>query len=146
MICKLAHQNEKEIMAFGFLPEKTFIFSNYETFDNNFYRVVVEMMKRTTGNQIRGTYGLNLDNSIGQLSWPCFQMACRESIFQNKSLINEICNTIFTVCKQFNENPEFAATTIQSFYDLELQDIKTWLQSIHWTEQKRLIDFNRYEF
>jgi tryptophanyl-tRNA synthetase len=71
----LAHQNIKDIIAFDFLPDRTFIFSNYETFNNNFYRVVVEMMKRTTGNQIRGTYGLNLDNSIGQLSWPCFQMA-----------------------------------------------------------------------
>lgn len=71
----LARDNAKHIIATGFDPERTFIFSNLETVGGDFYRIVVEIMKRTTGNQIRGTYGLDLNNNMGELSWPCFQAA-----------------------------------------------------------------------
>jgi tryptophanyl-tRNA synthetase len=35
----------------------------------------VLIMKQTSGNMIHGIYGLDLNNSIGQLSWPAFQAA-----------------------------------------------------------------------
>jgi len=72
---RLAYKNSKDIIACGFNPDKTFIFSNLETVGGSLYKNIVHIMKHTTGNQIKGIYGLNLDNSVGQLSWPCFQSA-----------------------------------------------------------------------
>lgn len=72
---KLAYENAKDILACGFDVEKTFIFSNTDTVGCDLYKTAVKLMSSITGNQIKGIYGLNLDNSIGQLSWPCFQAA-----------------------------------------------------------------------
>lgn len=71
----LSYQNAKDIIACGFHPDKTLIFSNLETLGGALYKNVAKIMKATTGNQIRGIYGLDLNNNIGQISWPCFQAA-----------------------------------------------------------------------
>lgn len=71
----LTRENAKDIIACGFDPQKTFIFSNLDTVGGDYYKVIVQIMKKTTGNQIRGIYGLNLDNNVGEISWPCFQAA-----------------------------------------------------------------------
>ena len=70
---RLAKENAKDIIACGFNPKKTFIFSNLETVGGAFYRNVVLVMKHTSGNMVHGIFGLDLNNSIGQISWPCFQ-------------------------------------------------------------------------
>jgi tryptophanyl-tRNA synthetase len=72
---RLAHENIKDIIACGFNPKKTWIFSNLETVGGSLYRNIVLVMNQTSGNMIHGIYGLDLNNSIGQLSWPCFQVA-----------------------------------------------------------------------
>ena len=72
---RLAYENAKDIIACGFNPDKTYIFSNLETVGGELYKNVVLTMKNMTGNQIRGTYGLTYDNNIGEFSWPCFQIA-----------------------------------------------------------------------
>lgn len=72
---RLTRKNAKDIIACGFNPKKTWIFSNLETVGGSLYRNVVLVMKHTSGNMIHGIYGLDLNNSIGQLSWPCFQAA-----------------------------------------------------------------------
>ncbi len=72
---RLTKQNAKDIIACGFNPQKTWIFSNLETVGGALYRNIVLVMKHTSGNMIHGIYGLDLNNSIGQLSWPCFQAA-----------------------------------------------------------------------
>ena len=72
---RLSYENSKDIIACGFNPDKTFIFSNLETLGGALYKNVVKIMKSTTGNQIKGIYGLTLDNNVGQISWPCFQAA-----------------------------------------------------------------------
>jgi len=72
---RLTRENAKDIIACGFNPKKTWIFSNLETVGGSLYRNVVQIMKNTTGNTIHGIYGLDLNNNIGQLSWPCFQAA-----------------------------------------------------------------------
>lgn len=71
---RLTYENAKDIIACGFNPEKTYIFSNFKTVSGELYANTVRLMK-ITGNQIRGIYGLNLDNTVGQISWPCFQCA-----------------------------------------------------------------------
>lgn len=72
---RLTYENAKDIIACGFNPHKTFIFSNLATVGGSLYRNIVLIMKQTSGNMIHGIYGLDLNNSIGQLSWPCFQAA-----------------------------------------------------------------------
>lgn len=72
---RMTHENAKDIIACGFNPKKTWIFSNLETVGGSFYRTIVLIMKQTSGNMIHGIYGLDLNNNIGQLSWPCFQAA-----------------------------------------------------------------------
>lgn len=72
---RLTYENAKDIIACGFNPQKTWIFSNLETVGGSLYKNIVLVMKQTSGNMIRGIYGLDLNNSVGQLSWPCFQTA-----------------------------------------------------------------------
>jgi len=88
---RLTRLNAKDIIACGFNPKKTWIFSNLETVGGSFYRNIVLVMKHTSGNMIHGIYGLDLNNSVGQLSWPCFQVAPSfstsfENIFQDRHL------------------------------------------------------------
>jgi tryptophanyl-tRNA synthetase len=70
---RLTRENAKDIIDYGFNPQKTFIFSNLETVGGALYRNVVLVMKHTSGNMVHGIFGLDLNNSIGQISWPCFQ-------------------------------------------------------------------------
>lgn len=70
---KLAYQNAVDIIACGFNPDKTYIFSNYRQLGKELYQNVVRINQCTTGNQIRGIYGLDLNCNMGQLSWPAFQ-------------------------------------------------------------------------
>ncbi len=72
---RLTRENAKDIIACGFNPKKTWIFSNLETVGGSLYRNIVLIMKHTTGNMIHGIFGLDLNNSIGELSWPSFQAA-----------------------------------------------------------------------
>src|SRR3972149_2097973 len=72
---KLTYQNARDIIACGFRLDKTFIYSNLEYMGGQLYSVTAKIMKSITGNQIRGIYGLNLDNNIGQLAWPPMQAA-----------------------------------------------------------------------
>lgn len=72
---KLSYENAKDIIACGFNPDKTYIFSNLETVGGDLYKVVVRLMSSFTTNQFNKTYGFDSSNTIGHLSWPCFQMA-----------------------------------------------------------------------
>lgn len=72
---RLGYQNAIDIIACGFDLDKTYIFSNYRQFGKELYQNVVRINQATTGNQIRGIYGLNLNNNMGELSWPAFQCA-----------------------------------------------------------------------
>ncbi len=72
---RLTRENAKDIIACGFNPKKTWIFSNLETVGGSLYRNIVLIMKHTSGNMIHGVFGLDLNNSVGQISWPCFQAA-----------------------------------------------------------------------
>jgi len=72
---RLAYANAKDIIACGFNLNKTWIFSNLETVGGSLYKNVVQVMRHTSGNMIHGIYGLDLNDSVGKLSWPCFQAA-----------------------------------------------------------------------
>jgi len=72
---RLGKENAKDIIACGFNPKKTWIFSDLETVGGSFYRNIVKVMKHTSGNMVHGIFGLDLNNSIGQISWPAIQAA-----------------------------------------------------------------------
>lgn len=92
---KLTYENAKDIIACGFDPDKTYIFSNYRSCGGDLYQNVVKISQTVTGNQIRGIYGLNLDDNMGKLMWPAFQCAPAfsnsfTSIFHKKGLFSEV--------------------------------------------------------
>ena len=62
--CKqFALQNASDIIAIGFDPKKTFIFADtdfiYGGHGMAFSQNIMEMGKKTTNNQIKGTFGFN---------------------------------------------------------------------------------------
>jgi tryptophanyl-tRNA synthetase len=72
---RLGYENAKDIIARGFDIKKTWIFLDSETVGGEYYKNIVRLQKLINGNQVRGTFGFNLDNNIGQLSWVCNQSA-----------------------------------------------------------------------
>ncbi|KAJ1550512.1 tryptophan--tRNA ligase [Cladochytrium tenue] len=54
---KFAYENAKDIIAFGFDPERTFIFSNFDYVGGAFYRNVQKIAKCITLNQARAAFG-----------------------------------------------------------------------------------------
>ena len=71
----MTYKNAKDIVACGFDPDRTLIFSNYRMFGQDLYWNAAKMEQSTTGNQLRGIYGLDLNNNAGEIGWPCRQCA-----------------------------------------------------------------------
>lgn len=64
--------NIKDIIAFGFRPERTFIFSNVE-YINKLYPNVLKVQKAVTLNQMRGIFGFSESDNIGKWAFPPVQ-------------------------------------------------------------------------
>lgn len=56
---KYTIENCMDIIAVGFDPKKTFIFSDLDFIGGAFYENMCRMAKRITINSIRGTFGFN---------------------------------------------------------------------------------------
>ena len=52
-------QNSKDIIAVGFDPKKTFIFSDLEFMGGDFYQNVVRISRCVTANQSKAIFGFN---------------------------------------------------------------------------------------
>jgi tryptophanyl-tRNA synthetase len=72
---RLSRENAKDIIACGFNLNKTYIFSNLESFGGKLYETTARIMKATSGNQMRGIYGPDIDRNVGTFMWPCMQCA-----------------------------------------------------------------------
>lgn len=74
---KLSYNNAKDIIALGFKPENTFIFSNLEHIGNNpaFYQNMIRIQRSVTFNQVKGIFGFGDSDSIGKISFPPTQAA-----------------------------------------------------------------------
>ncbi|GBG30157.1 Tryptophan--tRNA ligase, cytoplasmic [Hondaea fermentalgiana] len=70
----LAYENAKDIIAVGFDPKKTFIFSNID-YMGHLYETVLRIQKKVTLNQVKGAFGMTESMSIGQHSFPAIQAA-----------------------------------------------------------------------
>lgn len=75
-IYDLGFSNAKDIIACGFCPKKTFIFSNrdYSRFPE-MQKIVLDLMKKVNMNTIKSVFGLDMSSCAGQFMWPFYQMA-----------------------------------------------------------------------
>nr|XP_040567866.1 tryptophan--tRNA ligase, cytoplasmic-like isoform X1 [Lepeophtheirus salmonis] len=74
---KLAYENAKDIIALGFDPDKTFIFSDFEFLGQcpAFYQNIARIQKCVTYNQVKGIFGFDDSTCIGKISFPAIQAA-----------------------------------------------------------------------
>ncbi|KAI8480660.1 Tryptophan--tRNA ligase, cytoplasmic [Branchiostoma belcheri] len=74
---RLASENAKDIIAFGFDKEKTFIFSDIDYIGSSpdFYKTILRVEKCVTVNQVKGIFGFNDSDCIGKISFPAIQAA-----------------------------------------------------------------------
>ncbi|KAG8036920.1 hypothetical protein G9C98_004242 [Cotesia typhae] len=74
---KLAYENAKDIIAFGFDVKNTFIFSNLEHIGTNpaFYQNMIRIQKSVTFNQIKGIFGFGDSDPVAKIAFPPTQAA-----------------------------------------------------------------------
>ncbi|PAA83952.1 hypothetical protein BOX15_Mlig014398g1 [Macrostomum lignano] len=70
-------ENAKDIIALGFDPERTFIFSDLDYIGSSpeFYRNMCRVQKAVTFNQAKGIFGFTESDCIGKISFPAIQAA-----------------------------------------------------------------------
>lgn len=69
---RMGISNIKDIIAFGFDPERTFIFSNVE-YIQKLYPNVLKVQKAVTLNQMRGIFGFSESDNVGKWAFPPVQ-------------------------------------------------------------------------
>ncbi|KAI9337009.1 hypothetical protein DFJ73DRAFT_849564 [Zopfochytrium polystomum] len=72
---KFAVENAKDIISFGFDPERTFIFSDFDYVGGMFYRNVQRIAKCITLNQARAAFGFVDTDNIGKVHFCSIQAA-----------------------------------------------------------------------
>ncbi|KAI1358780.1 tryptophanyl-tRNA synthetase [Xylaria arbuscula] len=68
-----SHDNCKDIIAVGFDPDKTFIFSDYEYMGGAFYKNVTRFSKLVTWNVAKAVFGFNESSNIGKIHFASIQ-------------------------------------------------------------------------
>ena len=163
---RLARENAKDIIACGFNLNKTYIFSNLESFGGKLYETTARIMKATTGNQILGTYGPDIVRNVGKFVWPCMQCAPAFSqsfpfIFGDKKVICLVPMAIdqapyFRMARDFAQKKKqfLKPATIHSQFLVALEGIRTKMSttgssvSIFLTDTEKQIrkKINKYGF
>ena len=70
----LTAENAKDIIACGFLPDRTFIFSDLE-YVGRMYPNIVRIWKAVTVNQVNGVFGFDGGSNSGKIAFPAIQAA-----------------------------------------------------------------------
>ena len=70
----LGYENAADIIACGFDPARTFIFSDLD-YIAHMYRNVLRVQKAVTSSQARGIFGFTGDTNIGKVAFPAVQAA-----------------------------------------------------------------------
>jgi tryptophanyl-tRNA synthetase len=71
----LAMENAKDIMSFGFDPERTLIFNNLDYMNPDFYHNIVKISRAITYNASKNTFGFNDSDNIGKAHFVAIQAA-----------------------------------------------------------------------
>lgn len=72
---KYAAENAKDIIAVGFKPENTFIFSDLEYMGGGFYETVVRVSRQITGSTAKAVFGFTDSDCIGKFHFASIQIA-----------------------------------------------------------------------
>ncbi|KAG8410803.1 tryptophan--tRNA ligase [Metarhizium acridum] len=70
-----ARENAKDIIAVGFDPDRTFIFSDYEFMGGDFYKNISRIAKRINRGTADSCFGFNSSTSIGKVHFAAVQAA-----------------------------------------------------------------------
>ncbi|CCK73412.1 tryptophan--tRNA ligase WRS1 NDAI_0G04270 [Naumovozyma dairenensis CBS 421] len=72
---KFAKDNAKDIIAVGFNPENTFIFSDLQYMGGGFYETVVRVSRQITGSTAKAVFGFTDSDCIGKFHFASIQIA-----------------------------------------------------------------------
>lgn len=101
-------ENIKDIIAFGFDPEKTFIFSDVE-YIQYLYPNVLKMQKNVNYNQIKGIFGFSDSDNVGKFAFPPVQGApCFSNTFPH--IYGERKNVPCLIPCAIDQDPYFRMT------------------------------------
>ncbi|KJZ71825.1 Tryptophan--tRNA ligase [Hirsutella minnesotensis 3608] len=70
-----ARENAKDIIAVGFDPDRTFIFSDYNTMGGDFYRNISRISKRISRGTADACFGFDSSTNIGKIHFAAIQAA-----------------------------------------------------------------------
>lgn len=70
----LTMENAKDIIACGFIPEKTFLFSDLQ-YVGTMYPTIVRIWKAVTVNTVNGIFGFDGSANMGKIAFPAIQAA-----------------------------------------------------------------------
>jgi len=70
-----AQSNARDIIAVGFKPEKTFIFSDFDYVGGEFYRNISRISRQITITQAKSTFGFQDSDNIGKCHFAAIQAA-----------------------------------------------------------------------
>lgn len=71
---RMTFENVRDIIALGFDPDLTFIFSDFN-YVGNMYRLICQIERSYTANQVRGCFGFKLEDNCGKWMFPAIQAA-----------------------------------------------------------------------
>ncbi|KAI9823186.1 MAG: tryptophan--tRNA ligase [Thelocarpon impressellum] len=74
-VLRFSRQNARDIVALGFDPKKTFIFSDLEFMGGAFYQNVVKVSRCVTGNQSKAIFGFDDSDNVGKIHFASIQAA-----------------------------------------------------------------------
>jgi len=69
-----AYENALDVIALGFDPEKTFIFTNYD-YGKTMYKIATRVAKMTTFSTAKAVFGFENSTNIGMTFFPAMQAA-----------------------------------------------------------------------
>ncbi|MFX1389445.1 MAG: tryptophan--tRNA ligase [Promethearchaeota archaeon] len=69
---QLSYENALDVIAIGFNPKKTFIFSDIDL-GNTLYKQAAQIAKKITFSMIKATFGLNESSNLGQIFFTSIQ-------------------------------------------------------------------------
>ncbi|KAI0104318.1 tryptophanyl-tRNA synthetase [Nemania sp. FL0031] len=72
---RFGRENAKDIIAVGFNPERTFIFSDFSFMGGEFYRNVAQIAKRISRGTADACFGFDSSTNIGKLHFAAIQAA-----------------------------------------------------------------------
>jgi len=68
-------ENAKDIIAVGFDPKKTLLFSDYDYMGGSFYKNVSRVSRQITYNTAKAVFGFSDSDCIGRVHWASIQIA-----------------------------------------------------------------------